>query len=61
MNKFELTEDCTTSFEQLKHLLTNALVLKIADHDKKFVACINAYKESLGGVLMQEGHVFFYE
>jgi len=39
--KFEWTEECETSFDQLKHLLTNASVLKIADHDKEFVVSKN--------------------
>lgn len=35
--KFEWTEECATKFEKLKHLLTNALVLKIGDPTKEFV------------------------
>lgn len=42
--KFEWTEECTTSFEQLKHLLTNDPVLKIVDLYKGFVACTYACK-----------------
>jgi len=45
----------------LKHFLTNALVLKITDPDKEFVVCTYACKEGLGGVLMQEGQIVFYE
>lgn len=54
-NKFEWTAECATKFDQLKNLHTNAPVSKIADHDKEFVVCIDACKEGLGGVLMQEG------
>jgi hypothetical protein len=36
-------------------------VLKIANPNKDFIVCIDAYKEGLEGVLMQEGHVIFYE
>ena len=60
-NKFELAEECVASFEQLKHLFTNAPVLKIVNLDKEFVVCTDAYKRGLGGVLMQEGHVVCYK
>jgi len=50
-----------SSFKQLKHLLTNALVLRIANPNKEFVVCIDACKEELGGFLMQEGWVVCYE
>jgi hypothetical protein len=59
--KFVWSTECETNFQQLKHLLTNAPVLKIADPEKYFLVCIDACKEGLGGVLMQEGHVIFYE
>lgn len=59
--KFECTEECATSFEQLKLLLKNAQFLKIVDLDKEFVACTDACKRGLGGVFMQEGQVVFYE
>ena len=53
-NKFEWIERFAASFEQLKQLLTNDPVLKIADPDKEFVVCTNACKRGLGGVLIQE-------
>jgi hypothetical protein len=59
--KFIWTSECEERFQELKYLLTNAPVLNIADLDKDFLVCTNAYKEWLGGVLMQEGHVIFYE
>ena len=55
--KFEWNKECATSFDQLNHLLTNALALKIADPDKEFVVCIDARKRGLGGVLMREEQV----
>jgi hypothetical protein len=36
-------------------------VLKIVDPDNDFLVCTDAYKEGLGGVLMQEGRVVCYE
>jgi hypothetical protein len=36
-------------------------VLKIANPNKGFLVCTDTYKEGLGGVLMQEGHVICYE
>jgi len=59
--KFEWIAECETSFDQLKELLTHALVLQIADLDKEFVVCTNARKRALGGVLMRDGHVVWYE
>jgi len=36
-------------------------ILKITDPHKDFVVCIDASKEGLGGVLLQDDRVFFYE
>ena len=36
-------------------------MLKIADTNKDFVVCTNAYKRGLSGVLMQDGQVVCYE
>eukprot|EP00253_Pinus_taeda_P023407 PITA_23407 len=58
---FHWTPNCQKSFEQLKHLLTTAPILSIADPHKDYVVCTDASKEGLGGVLMQEGRVIAYE
>lgn len=59
--KLQWKPKCTTSFEQLKKLLTRAPILGIIDPKKDFVFYIDACKEGLGGVLMQEGYVVCYE
>jgi len=41
----------------VKQFLTNDPVLRITDTNNDIVVCTNAYKEGLGGVLMQEDHV----
>ena len=48
-------------FNKLKHLLTTTPVLKIIDPFKDFIVCIDACKEGLGGVLLQENYVVAYE
>jgi hypothetical protein len=48
-------------FQQLKYLLTNSLVLNIADPNKEFLVCTDCCKEGIRGVLIQEGHVLCYE
>lgn len=58
---FHWTTSCQKSFEQLKHLLTTAPILRIADPDKDYIVCMDASKEGVGGVLMQEGKVIAYE
>jgi hypothetical protein len=59
--KFLWTQQCEERFQTLKHLLTHAPVLKIADPETDFLVCTDACKEGLGGVLMQEGKVICYE
>jgi hypothetical protein len=59
--KFIWTSEWEEIFQELKYLLTNALVLKIAEANKIFFVCANSCKEGLRGVLMQEGHVICYE
>jgi hypothetical protein len=44
----------------MKYLLTHASVLNIVDPDDDFLVYIDAFKEGLRGVLMQEGCVIFY-
>jgi len=41
-------------------LLTTKPILKVPNMDKEFLVSINASKEGLGGVLMQEGRVMTY-
>jgi hypothetical protein len=55
--KFIWTSECEEIFQQMKYLLTNEPVLKIANPNKDFLVCTDVCKEGLGGVLMQEGHV----
>ena len=38
-----------------------APILRIADPNKDFVVCTDAYNDGLGGVLTQYGHVIAYE
>ena len=52
---------CEESFNKLKHLLTTAAILKIADPFKDFVICTDACNEGLGGVLLQDNNVVGYE
>jgi hypothetical protein len=59
--KFQWTEECEKSFQQLKQLLTNAPILKITDLNEDFIVCTYACKEGLGGVLSQNGFVVCYE
>jgi hypothetical protein len=60
-NKFQWTEECERSFQQLKQLLTSTLIRRITDMNEDFVVCIDACKEGLGGVLSHNGFVVCYE
>jgi hypothetical protein len=40
--KFIWTSECGEKFQELKYLLTNAHVLKIADPNNDFLVCTNA-------------------
>jgi hypothetical protein len=46
--KFQWTEQCESSFQQLKQLLTSAPILKIVDPSKDYVVCTDVCKEGLG-------------
>ena len=59
--KFECTGKFQHSFEQLKLKLTTTPILKISYPNKEFVMCTDAYREGLGGVLLQENFVIAYE
>ncbi|KAA3461953.1 DNA/RNA polymerases superfamily protein [Gossypium australe] len=58
--KCEWSERCQQSFEQLKVLLTEALVLVQLESGKEFIVYIDASLNGLGCVLMQEGKVIAY-
>jgi hypothetical protein len=42
--RFQWKIECEMSFQQLKQLLTNAPILKIADPNEEFMVCIDACK-----------------
>jgi hypothetical protein len=58
--KFVWTEKCKEAFQRLKGLLTTSPILKVPNIDQEFLVCTDASKESLGGVLMQDGRVIAY-
>jgi hypothetical protein len=57
---FALTEECQTSFEELKKRLTSAPVLILPDITKKFDIYCDASQQGLECVLMQDGKVVSY-
>jgi hypothetical protein len=58
--KFHWSSRCNEAFEQLKVLLTTALVLAQPDIEKPFDVYCDASGSGLGCVLMQEGRVIAY-
>ena len=58
--KFEWTEACEKSFQELKRKLTTAPVLIVPDIHKNFEVYCDASQKGLGCVLMQEGKVVAY-
>jgi len=48
-------------FDRLKHLLTTAPILSIADPKKEYVIYIDNIKKGVGDVLIQEGKFIAYE
>jgi len=59
--KFVWTSKCKESFQRLKCLLTTTSILKITYLVGEFVVCNDACKEGVGGVLLQDDHVVYYE
>jgi hypothetical protein len=57
---FDWTEECQTSFEELKKRLTSAPVLILLDITKKFDIYCDASRHRLGCVLMQDGKLVSY-
>jgi hypothetical protein len=58
--KFDLSSKCNEAFEQLKVLLTTALVLYQPNIEKPFGFYCDASGSGLGCVLMQEGRIIAY-
>jgi hypothetical protein len=58
--KFIWSEACQNSFDELRKRLTTAPVLAMPDIHKSFDIYCDTSKQSLGCVLMQEGHVIAY-
>lgn len=58
--KFEWTDACETSFQELKNRLVSAPVLVLPDIHKDFEIFCDASRQGLGCVLMQEGKVVAY-
>ena len=59
--QFYWNKMCTDSFNKLKHLLTTAPILKIADPFKDFLVCTDACKEGLSRIPIQENDAVSYE
>jgi len=51
--KFILSQKCQDSFNNLKELLTNTPILRVADPDKDFTVYVYVRKKGLVGVLNQ--------
>ena len=58
---FEWNQKCMEIFNKLKHFLATSPILKIVDPFKDFVVFIDACKEGLGEVLIQENYIVAYE
>lgn len=58
--KFQWTEQCEQSFQELKRRLVTAPVLTIPDGLEGFVIYSDASKQGIGCVLMQKGKVIAY-
>ena len=58
---FVWTSKCEENFQRTKHLLTTGLILKITGPYGEFVVCTDAYNGGVGGVFLQDEHVFCYE
>ncbi|CAA0824502.1 Uncharacterized mitochondrial protein AtMg00860, partial [Striga hermonthica] len=58
--KFEWTDRCESSFQELKRRLIAAPVLTIPDPSRSFTIFSDASRQGLGCVLMQDGQVVAY-
>ncbi|XP_078431729.1 uncharacterized protein LOC144703437 [Wolffia australiana] len=60
LEKFEWTKVANKVFEEVKHLMTEALVLRLPDFNKVFKVACDASDIGIGGVLNQDGHPLEY-
>jgi hypothetical protein len=58
--RYKWIEECDGAFIELKRLLTSAPILRVPDMEKDFTVCMDASKQGLGVVLMQDGGVIAY-
>jgi hypothetical protein len=58
--KFEWTEECERSFQELKSRLTSTPILIIPTNTSGFVVFSDASRKGLGCVLMKNGKVVAY-
>ena len=58
--KFKWTEECESSFQELKKRLVTSPVLILPDQSKDYELYCDASRQGLGAVLMQEGRVVSY-
>ena len=58
--KFEWDDKCQSSFDQLKKILVEALVLTQPTPGKKYAMYSDSSRIGLGCVLMQDGKVVAY-
>ncbi|MGG6712998.1 UNVERIFIED_CONTAM: hypothetical protein ITH36_25695, partial [Salmonella enterica subsp. enterica serovar Weltevreden] len=55
--KYQWSEECEKSFQELKEMLVSALVLVLPTQNGEYDIYSDASKQGLGCVLMQEGKV----
>jgi hypothetical protein len=58
---FQLTQPARQAFNELKHMLISAPILKVPDFSKPFTLVTDASNVGLGGVLLQEGQPCAFE
>ena len=58
--RFEWTEECEASFQELKQRLVTTPILCLPDIQKDFHVYCDASRQGLGSVLMQDGRVVSY-
>ena len=59
-SRFNWTEECEASFQELKKHLVTSPVLILPDERKDYEVYCDASHRGLGAVLMQEGRVVSY-